>query len=79
MNNLLTELRHRAMQMTASQPSEDDNPFIIHKTYEEFLTELILDECCNVIIDSDPSPKMILHEPYRTIMDNLINHFGLEE
>lgn len=41
--------------------------------------ELIVRECMEVVLDSDPSPKMIAHEPYRTIMNNIQEYFGVEE
>lgn len=39
---------------------------------------LIIYECCDVVINSDPSEKMVLHEPYSTIMNNIIDYFGEE-
>lgn len=45
--------------------------------YRKF-AELIIDECLDVIIDSDPSSKMIMNEPYRTIIENVKEHFGVE-
>lgn len=44
----------------------------------EAFAQLIVNECCDVVINSDPSPKMILQEPYRTIMINIQEHFGVE-
>ena len=44
----------------------------------EVFAQLIVNECCDVVINSDPSPKMILHEPYRTIINNIQEHFGVE-
>ncbi len=44
---ILTDLRHKALEMVLSQPSEENEPFVIHKTYEEFLCELIVKECAN--------------------------------
>lgn len=41
--------------------------------------ELIIDECCDVVINSDPSEKTVLHEPYSTIMNNIIEYFQEEE
>lgn len=38
--------------------------------------ELIIDQCLDVVIASGPSPKMVLHEPYRTVMENIKEHFG---
>lgn len=44
----------------------------------EKFAELIIDECIDVVIESDNNPKMIVHEPYRTIMENIREHFGVE-
>lgn len=44
----------------------------------EKFAEIIVAECIDVVLDSDPSPKMIAHEPYRTIMNNIQEHFGVE-
>lgn len=38
----------------------------------EKFAELIVDKCADAVIESDPSEKMILHEPYRTVMDNVL-------
>jgi len=38
----------------------------------ERFAELIVDKCADAVIDSDPSVKMVLHEPYRTVMDNVL-------
>jgi hypothetical protein len=43
----------------------------------EGLVMLILEEVEGVIDDSDPSAKCIRHEPYRTIIKNIFEHFGL--
>ena len=39
--------------------------------------ELIIEECIDVVSASDPSPKTIVHEPYRAIMNNIVEHFGI--
>lgn len=41
----------------------------------ERFAELIVDRCADSVIESDPSEKMILHEPYRTVMDNVLRTF----
>lgn len=51
----------------------DDNVYDMEK-----FAELIIQECIDVVLDSDTSPKMIVHEPYRTIMNNIVEHFGIE-
>ena len=38
--------------------------------------ELLFDEFCDVVIDCDENPKLILHEPYRTIIAKLCDHFN---
>ena len=45
----------------------------------QLFAELIIYECCDVVINSDPSEKTILYEPYSTIMDNIIDYFGIEK
>jgi hypothetical protein len=37
--------------------------------------DLLFDEFCDVIIDCDENPKLILHEPYNTIIAKLTDHF----
>ena len=44
----------------------------------EKFAELIVEQCTDIVMRSDPSPKMILHEPYRTICNNIWEHFGVE-
>jgi len=41
----------------------------------ERFAELVVDKCADAVIDSDPSVKMVLHEPYRTVMDNVLRVF----
>lgn len=48
------------------------------KEVEKF-AQMIIDECCDVVIDCDKSPKMILHEPYRSILNKIQEHFGVTE
>lgn len=43
----------------------------------EKFAELIITECMEVVIESDPSTKMIYREPYSTIIDNMKVHFGM--
>lgn len=38
--------------------------------------ELIIEECIEIVLSSDPSPKMTVREPYSTIMENIKEHFG---
>jgi hypothetical protein len=81
MNNLLlAELRFKAMELVSSQQSEEYEPFIIHKTYEEFLAELIVQECANIIKsnqwakDSQPFSKGMIYSSFL-----IKRHFGVEE
>ncbi|MES2367673.1 MAG: hypothetical protein V4563_17485 [Pseudomonadota bacterium] len=39
------------------------------------LARKMIDEIRAIICDSDPSPKMILQEPYRTILQNIEDYF----
>ena len=39
------------------------------------LVYLLLNEIDNALLASDPSPKMILHEPYRTVRNNVLEVF----
>ena len=41
--------------------------------------ELIITECMEIVLESDPSPKMSLDKPYGTIIDNMKVHFGLSD
>ena len=41
--------------------------------------ELIITECMEIVLESDPSSKMSLGEPYGTIIDNMKVHFGLSD
>lgn len=40
----------------------------VSKAFADKFAELILEEVANVICECDPSSKLILHEPYRTIL-----------
>jgi hypothetical protein len=44
----------------------------------EKFAELIVEECIEVVVKSDFSLKPILREPYKTIMNNIVEHFGIE-
>lgn len=45
----------------------------------EKFAELIITECMEIVLESDPSSKMNLGEPYGTIIDNMKVHFGLSD
>ena len=34
--------------------------------------DLIVDKCCEAVIECDTSEKMILHEPYRTVVSTIV-------
>lgn len=55
------------------------NKGIIPEDEHYSIAEQVIQECIDVVLNSDPSPKMIAHEPYRTIMNNIMEHFGVEE
>lgn len=40
--------------------------------------ELIIQECIDVVVESDPSPKMVFNEPYRSVVENIKEHFGVK-
>jgi hypothetical protein len=45
------------------------------KKWIENITTTILDEVIDAIHQTDPSPKMIVHEPYRAVANNVVEHF----
>ena len=45
----------------------------------EHLIGLVVDACCDVVIESDTSSKMVLSSPYREIVDNIMTHFGYRD
>lgn len=45
----------------------------------ETFAELIINECANIVARCDENEKLIVHEPYRQIIDKLINEFGDDE
>ena len=55
--------------------SFDDEP--IDDELQKF-AKSIIQECIEIVLESDPSPKMSLQEPYATIMFNIKDHFGIE-
>jgi len=64
-DKLIAELAHKA------------NMTVFPSGLKEF-AELIIQECIEIVLESDPSPKMSLQEPYATIMFNIKDHFGVE-
>ena len=72
MNERIRELADRAGLKLDNLPDD------VYIPLEQF-AKLIIQECISVVIDSDPSPKMILHQPYRTIVNNIEEHFEVEQ
>lgn len=64
MNKVVKQLWYEAQQGFNDQLCDD-------RVVERF-AELIVERCADVVIESDPSEKMILHEPYRTVMHNVM-------
>ena len=44
----------------------------------ENLIELIIEECCDIVFESDPSAKLVHHQPYIDIVNNIRKHFELD-
>ena len=74
MNERIRELAEQAWDATAVSPD-----FGHPVSFAEKFAELLFDEFCDVVIDCDENPKMILHEPYRTIIAKLCDHFNGEK
>lgn len=70
MNNEIEKLWYQAGLGFNDQQCE---PEVIER-----FAELIIDRCADSVIGSDPSEKAILHEPYRTIMNNVMETFNNE-
>lgn len=34
--------------------------------------DLVVDKCCEAVMECDTSEKMILHEPYRTVVSTIV-------
>ena len=66
-----------------TRPTPGPQAYYAERTVNEWLEKLaeqILDEVYDVVHGCDPSPKMIAHEPYRSITNTIDNHFsGSEE
>lgn len=50
-----------------------------HKIWKNHFTrkfgELIMVDCINIVIDADESSKLVLSEPYKTIVEKIIDNF----
>lgn len=44
----------------------------------EQFAQLILEQVEDIILDADESPKLVVREPYRTIINRIDEHFGDE-
>jgi len=77
MNKQFKRLLERA-RAECSQIGSKPGIAIGYDELEKF-AEAIVDECCDVVIGSDTDPKMILHEPYRSIVRDIQDHFYGEE
>ena len=66
-------------QATSTQGPTPYNPLTFEVFDKEKFAELLFDEFCDVVIDCDENPKLILHEPYRTIIAKLCDHFNGEK
>lgn len=77
MNEILKELYTQAVSYVVEHNDISENVHSFQDRVNQKFAELIIDDCCEVIIQSDPNPKMILHEPYGTIMYRVLDHFGI--
>ena len=73
LDGVLETLAREAEEWVKTQPRE-----MAGNLFEKKFAELIIEECLDVVIESDPSPKMIINEPYRSIVENIKEHFGVE-
>lgn len=64
MNEAIRTLWHEAQKGYNDQMCDPD-------VIERF-AELVLDKAADAVIESDTSPKAILHEPYRTVTNNVL-------
>jgi hypothetical protein len=69
MNTKVKDLWDQAKAMTDQGSANVDLALI------EVFAALIIDGCTDAVIESDPSEKRILHEPYRTVMNNIMEVF----
>jgi len=67
----------RRLWLQAGGESSNENS--LHDEVIHRFADLIVDACADAVIDSDPSVKMILHEPYRTVMRNVMEVFDDDE
>jgi hypothetical protein len=73
MNERINKLKEQATSYTWNGND------VTEELDEQKFAELIVKECVSVVFSSDPSPKLMPPEPYRTIMNNIQEHFGVTE
>jgi len=75
MNERIRELMVQAIHAVDGIDNPETHRMYIPDVFAEKFVELIVEDCMDVVIKSDTSPKTILHEPYRTIVNNITEHF----
>ena len=73
MNRLIKDLADQAGLITYAVGFGGNQAIKNEAEIDKFVS-LIMDECYDIVSKSDPSPKMILHEPYRSILSRLEHH-----
>lgn len=58
----------REQTATASVEDKGARVYSFTPTHLAAFVNQLVDDVCDTIIECDPSPKMILHEPYRSIV-----------
>jgi hypothetical protein len=71
-------LKYKTLDLLALQPSEEDEPFTISKTFEEVFAELLVRECMDICYRTDTSYE---GKKVRAtlIASKVAEHFGVEE
>jgi len=78
MNQLIKDLADKAELSVYGVGFDGTSPIKNEEAINKFV-ELLLEEIDNVISGCDPSPKMILHQPYKRIIAAVDEHFLEEE
>ncbi len=76
--NRIEQLAGKIIEETVERESNTFNARLNIHDLKRF-ADRILEEVTDVICECDPSPKMILHEPYRTVDCAITDHFYDEE
>lgn len=71
MNNKIRELATQAVEYCIETYKDSDGP--TPWVWEEKFAQLIIAECCEVIIKTDS--QFIMREPYRALLDGIRQHF----